>query len=272
MRLVIHKTHEDASLWAAYYIADRINAWQQDRPLVMALPTGSSPLLIYRELIRQVKEKKLSFANVHSFNLDEYLGLPGDHPQSYRHFMREHFFDHIDIDPAHTHIPDGMAQDPAEECRLYEKAIDSMGGIELLLGGMGSDGHIAFNEPGSSLQSLTRIVNLAEETRQANARFFGGDPAQVPAQALTMGVGTIMEAREVVIIVSGRGKARALRAVVEEGVNHLRSLSCLQMHPHATIVCDEEAVGEMHYRNVHYFMDIEKTTIQQFRERVRNNG
>ena len=273
MRVIIHKSHEDASLWAAWYITDRINAClkSSEKPFVMALPTGSSPLLIYRELIRQVKEGSLSFARVHTFNLDEYAGLPADHPQSYRHFMMENLFSHIDIDLANVRIPNGMAEDPMEECRLYEEAIARAGGIELFLGGMGSDGHVAFNEPGSSLSSRTRIKTLTEETRIANARFFGGDPSSVPATALTVGVGTVMDAREVVIIVSGKNKARALQAVVEEGLNHMWTLSCLQMHRRAIIVCDEDAAEEMKVRTVRYFMDIERDTIKVFNERAKTN-
>jgi glucosamine-6-phosphate deaminase len=266
MRLVIHKNHEDASRWAAFYIADRINTYikTKGKSFVLGLPTGSSPLLIYRELIKMNRDGALSFAGVHTFNMDEYAGLPADHPQSYRCFMNENLFNHIDINLAHTRLLDGMAKDPAEECRLYEEAITKAGGIELFLGGMGSDGHIAFNEPGSSLQSRTRVKTLTEETRLANARFFGGDPAKVPATALTVGVGTVMDAREVMVIVSGRNKARALRAVVEEGLNHMWTLSCLQMHPRAVIVCDEDATEELMVKTIRYFTDIERETIYIF--------
>jgi len=267
MRLVIHENHENASLWAARHIAERIGAHgKTEKPFVLGLPTGDSPKLIYGELIRRVKEKKLSFANVRTFNMDEYIGLPADHPQSYRRFMQENLFDHIDIDPANTRVPNGMAEDLEAECREYEEAIGRAGGIELFLGGMGSDGHIAFNEPGSSLRSRTRIKTLTEETRTANARFFGGNPEKVPSTALTVGVGTVMDAREVVIIVSGRNKARALQAVVEEGVNHVWTLSCLQMHPKATIVCDESATEEMRVKTVNYFKDIERETLRGFGE------
>ena len=272
MRLIIHKNHENASLWAAFYISDRINTFRQktEKPFVLGLPTGSSPLLIYRELVRQVKEGRLSFANVHTFNMDEYVGLPADHSQSYRYFMMENLFNHVDINMANVHILNGMADDLTEECRLYEEAIAAGGGIELFLGGMGSDGHIAFNEPGSSLSSRTRIKTLTGETRIANARFFGGDPAKVPATALTVGVGTVMDAREVLIIVSGKNKARALRAVVEEGLNHMWTLSCLQTHPRAIIVCDEDAADEMMLKTVRYFTDIERETIKIFNDRVNN--
>jgi glucosamine-6-phosphate deaminase len=207
------------------------------------------------------KEGQLSFKNVRTFNMDEYIGLPAAHPQSYHFFMMENLFNHIDINHKHIHIPDGMAKDPEKECELYEKAIAKEGGIDLFLGGMGSDGHIAFNEPGSSLNSRTRVKTLTDETKMVNSRFFGGDPSKVPGTALTVGVGTVMDAREVVIIVSGRGKARALKAVVEEGINHIWTLSCLQMHPKAIIVCDEDATEELKAGTVKYFKDIEKDAI-----------
>jgi len=261
MRLIIHQDHEKASVWAAKYIAEKISC-EQKKPFILGLPTGSSPLLIYREFIKMHKEGKLSFKNVRSFNMDEYIGLPDSHPQSYHFFMNENLFKHIDIDPKHVHILDGMAKDPEKECKLYEEAIAAEGGIDLFLGGMGSDGHIAFNEPGSSLYSRTRIKTLTAETRMANARFFDSDPSKVPATALTVGVGTVMDAREVVIIVTGRSKARAIHAVVEEGVNHMWTLSCLQLHPKAIIVCDEEATEELKVGTVKYFKDIEKDAIK----------
>ena len=268
MRLIIHKNYEDASRWAAFYISDRITTHQktQERPFVLGLPTGDSPRLIYRELVRQCREGMLSFANVRTFNIDEYIGLPADHPQSYHYFMMENLFNHIDIKPENTHFLDGMANDPQQECRRYEQAIATEGGIDLFLGGMGSDGHIAFNEPGSSLSSRTRVKTLTEETRNANARFFGGESSKVPPTAMTVGIGTVMDAREVLIIVSGKNKARALRAVVEEGLNHLWTLSCLQMHPKAIIVCDEDATDEMTVRTVRYFKEIEKEIMKSFGE------
>jgi len=258
MRLVIHQDYERASCWAAGYIASRINTYQKDKPFVLGLPTGSSPLGIYSEFIKMHKEGKLSFKNVRTFNMDEYIGLSADHPQSYRYFMMENLFKHIDIDHQHIHLLNGIASDPEKECILYEEAIAKEGGIELFLGGMGSDGHIAFNEPGSSLVSRTRVKTLTKETRDSNARFFDGDFSKVPTTALTVGVGTVMEAREVLIIVSGKNKARALRAVVEEGINHMWTLSCLQMHPKAIIVCDEDATEKLNADIVEYFKDIEK--------------
>jgi glucosamine-6-phosphate deaminase len=257
MRLIIQEDHEKAGRWAAGYIADRINRPREERPFVLGLPTGSSPLGIYRELITLHKAGRISFARVRSFNMDEYVGLPGDHPQSYHRFMWDNFFSHIDIAGENVHIPNGMAADLEAECAAYEEAIVSAGGIDLFLGGMGADGHIAFNEPGSSLHSRTRVKTLTRDTKIANARFFGGDPEQVPSTALTVGVGTIMDAREVLIIVTGHHKARALQAAVEGGVNHMWTLSCLQMHPRAIIVCDEDATDELKVGTVRYFRDIE---------------
>jgi len=262
MRLIIHPDSQKASLWTAKYIADRINAFDREKPFVLGLPTGSSPLGIYREFIKMHNEGKLSFKNVRTFNMDEYVGLPPDHPQSYHHFMMENLFNHIDIDQKNIHILNGIAKDPHEECKLYEQAIAAEGGIELFLGGMGGDGHVAFNEPGSSLASRTRLKTLTKGTKTANARFFGGDPEKVPDTALTVGVGTVMDAREVVIIVTGGSKARALSAVVEEGINHMWTLSCLQMHQNAIIVCDEEATEELKTETVRYFKDIENDTIK----------
>jgi len=261
MRLLIHKSYEKACLWAANYITDKINANKEKKPFVLGLPTGSSPLGIYREFVKMHKDGKLSFKNVHTFNMDEYIGLTEDHPQSYHRFMMDNLFNHIDIDRRHVHILDGMAKDPENECRAYEEAIAAEGGIDLFLGGMGTDGHIAFNEPGSSLASRTRIKTLTEETKAANARFFDGDKTKVPGTALTVGVGTVMDAREVMIIVNGRNKARALKAVIEDGINHMWTLSCLQTHPKAIIVCDDEATEELKVGTVKYFKDIEKNNI-----------
>ena len=182
--------------------------------------------------------------------------------------MMENFFDHIDIDRKHIHILNGLAPDLEKECRLYEEAIAAEGGIELFLGGMGNDGHIAFNEPGSSLRSRTRIKILTDETRVANSRFFDDDISKVPSTALTVGVGTVMDSREVIIIVNGSAKARALQAVVEGGISHMWTVSTLQMHQRAIIVCDEEATEELRVKTVKYFKDIEQGTLKSFQERV----
>lgn len=264
MRLIIRRDYEAVSDWAANFVARRILAYgrgkgaQPDaRNFVMGLPTGSSPLGMYARLRALYAGGKLGFKRVSTFNMDEYVGIPEDHPQSYHTFMRKELFGAVDIDPANAHILNGNAADPEAECRAYEAAIEAAGGIDLFVGGVGADGHIAFNEPGSSLNSRTRVKTLTKETRQANARFFGGDPEAVPATALTVGVGTIMAAREVLIIVSGRNKARALRHAIEEGVNHLWTFSCLQLHPKGVVVCDEDATEELRVGTVRYFNEIE---------------
>jgi glucosamine-6-phosphate deaminase len=258
MRLIIHKDYEEVSRWTAKYISGRINAAGKENPFVLGLPTGSSPLGTYRELIALHKQGSLSFANVVTFNMDEYAGLPDDHPQSYHRFMWDNFFSHIEIDKNKIHILDGMAKDPVKECEAYEAAIAASGGIDLFLGGVGADGHIAFNEPGSSLTSRTRVKVLTQDTRMDNARFFEGDLSKVPCTALTVGVGTVMDAREVVIIVTGRNKARALQQAVEGGVSHMCTLSCLQMHQRAVIVCDEAATEELKVGTVRYFLSVNR--------------
>jgi len=264
MRLLIHKSYENVCRWTTGYIMKRIGDFKPspEKPFVLGLPTGASPLGVYKKLIPICSEKWLSFSNVITFNMDEYLGLPADHPQSYRRFMKDNFFDAIDIKGENIHILDGMAPDPEAECRAYEEAIKAAGGIELFLGGTGVNGHIAFNEPGSSFSSRTRVVTLTDDTRKANARFFGDDPAKVPERALTVGIGTVMDAREVLIIVSGRQKAKALQAAVEGEVSEQCPLSCLKKNEKAIIVCDEEAAEELKFGTVRHFQEIEKAEIK----------
>jgi glucosamine-6-phosphate deaminase len=255
MRLVIRKDYESVSKWAAEYVAKQIRL--AGRPFVLGLPTGSSPEGMYRELAAIHKTGRVSLRDVVTFNMDEYVGLPADHPQSYHTFMWTKLFSHVDVQKKNVHILDGMAVDLDAECRSYEAAITAAGGIDLFVGGVGADGHIAFNEPGSSLASRTRLKTLTLETRQANARFFGGDIEQVPATALTIGVGTFMAAREVLVLVSGRAKARALHHAIEEGINHLWTISSLQLHAKAIVVCDEDATMELKVGTVRYFQEIE---------------
>jgi glucosamine-6-phosphate deaminase len=258
MRLVIRPDYAAVSAWAANYIARRINeAAAARRDFVLGLPTGSSPLGTYEKLIALHRAGKVSFAGVTTFNMDEYVGLPAGDPQSYRSFMCEKLFAKVDMDPGRANIPDGDAPDLEAECARYEAAIARSGGIDLFLGGVGADGHIAFNEPGSSLSSRTRVKTLTQDTKNVNSRFFGGDPSKVPSTALTVGVGTIMSAREVLILVSGHNKARALHHAIEEGVNHLWTVSCLQLHPKAVIVCDEDSTMELKVGTVRYFDEIE---------------
>mmetsp|Transcript_9027 Transcript_9027/g.13515 ORF Transcript_9027/g.13515 Transcript_9027/m.13515 type:complete len:339 (+) Transcript_9027:53-1069(+) len=260
MRVIIEEGFEQVSSWVARYIKKRILEFNPTakRPFVLGLPTGSSPLGTYKELIKFYKKGEISFKHVVTFNMDEYVGLPKSHSESYHTFMWENLFQHIDILPQNVFILDGNAEDLEKECERFEKEIKNRGGIELFLGGVGTDGHIAFNEPGSSLSSRTRVKTLAYETVVANARFFGGDLEKVPKMALTVGVGTIMDAREVVIIVSGNRKARALATAIEGGVNHMCTLSMLQMHPKGCIVCDEDATNELRVRTVKYFKGLAK--------------
>lgn len=260
MRLIIKQDYQSISQWAAGYVVARINAAKPtaERPFVLGLPTGSSPLGMYKALIEANKAGKVSFQHVVTFNMDEYIGLPEGHPESYHSFMWNNFFSHIDIKKEHVHILNGNAADPLKECADYEEAIKAAGGIDLFLGGIGPDGHIAFNEPGSSLSSRTRIKTLTTDTIIANSRFFEGDVNKVPKTAMTVGVGTVMDAREVLILVNGHSKARALQQAVEGAVNQMWTITALQLHPHGIIVADEAACAELKVGTYNYFKDIER--------------
>ncbi len=259
MRLIIQENPAQVARWAAEYIIGRIRAKAQcsDAPFVLGLPTGSTPLETYKELVRRHKAGKVSFRNVVTFNMDEYVGLPEEHPESYHSFMRHNFFSHIDIRPENIHILNGNAPDLAQECADYEAAIEAAGGIDLFLGGVGEDGHIAFNEPFSSLSSRTRVKTLTPDTIAVNARFFGGDTSLVPTRALTVGVGTILAAREVVILATGHKKARAVRHGIEGSYNHQWTISALQTHPSGIVACDEAAADELRVATYRYFKNIE---------------
>jgi glucosamine-6-phosphate deaminase len=260
MRVIILDDYSLMSRWAANYVVEKINQKKPtaDNPFVLGCPTGSSPLGMYKELIRHYKEGDVSFENVVTFNMDEYVGLPKEHRESYYSFMWSNFFSHIDIKKENVHILNGNAPDLVEECENYERQIEAYGGIDLFLGGIGPDGHIAFNEPGSSLTSKTRIKTLNTDTIIANSRFFDNDINQVPKQALTVGVGTVMAAREVLVLCNGHNKARALKHAIEESINHMWTVSAIQMHPHGIIVCDEAACAEIKVGTYKYFKDKEK--------------
>lgn len=263
MRVIIEENYESLSRWAAEHVIERINKFNPtpDHPFVLGLPTGSSPEGMYARLVKACQEGRVSFKNVLTFNMDEYVGLPESHPQSYHSFMARNLFDHIDCPKENIHILNGNAKDLEVECKAYEEKIKAVGGIDLFIGGIGPDGHIAFNEPCSSLTSRTRIKTLTSDTIIANSRFFDNDVNKVPKHALTVGVGTVMDAKEVMILCNGHHKARALQAVVEGPVTHYWTISVLQQHPHGIIVCDEPATDDLKVGTYRYFKDIEKDNI-----------
>ncbi|QEN05230.1 glucosamine-6-phosphate deaminase [Thiospirochaeta perfilievii] len=263
MRVIIQKDYDNVSKWTAAFIAKKIKDANptEEKPYVLGLPTGSTPIGVYKELIRLNKEGYVSFKNVLTFNMDEYVGLPEDHEQSYHTFMWTNFFNHIDINEKNVNILNGNAKDLDLECQQYEEKIANAGGIDLFMGGIGPDGHIAFNEPGSSLESLTRIKTLTQDTIIANSRFFNNDVNQVPKTALTVGVKTVMSAKTVVILATGHNKSLALHKVVEEGVNHMWTVSALQLHRNGIIVCNDAATVELKVGTVNYFKDIETNNL-----------
>ncbi|MDR1738208.1 MAG: glucosamine-6-phosphate deaminase [Candidatus Symbiothrix sp.] len=263
MRLIIQKDYASLSKWAAHYVASKIKQSNPSasRPFVLGLPTGSSPLGMYQNLIELHRQQLVSFRHVVTFNMDEYVGLPEDHPESYHSFMWNNFFKHIDILPENIHILNGNATDLAAECAQYEAAIRAAGGIDLFLGGVGADGHIAFNEPGSSLASRTRVKSLTTDTIILNSRFFNNDVNQVPKTALTVGVATVTDAKEVLILVNGHNKAQALAQAVEGAISQKWTITALQQHPHSIIVCDEAACEELRVGTYRYFKDIEKDNL-----------
>ncbi len=259
MRVIIKESYNDCALWAANYIVNRINSFgpTKGKPFVLGLPTGSTPLAIYKELIEMYKKGIVSFENVVTFNMDEYIGLLPENKQSYHYFMWNNFFQHINIKESNVNILNGMAENPVEECEKYEEKIRKYGGIKLFLGGVGSDGHIAFNEPYSSLASRTRIKTLNSTTIKDNSRFFNHNIKLTPRTALTVGIGTIMDAEEVLIVATGLAKANAVRDAIEGPVTQASTISALQMHKKSIIVCDEEATNELKVKTVKYFKSIE---------------
>jgi glucosamine-6-phosphate deaminase len=250
MEVVISTAPDEAAKLAADAISELIG----HRPeAVLGVATGSTPLLIYDELGRRVAQGALSLAKARAFMLDEYVGLPADHPQRYRTVIREEFVDKVDIDPAQVFGPDGLAADLASACEAYEQAIADAGGVDLQILGIGTDGHIAFNEPGSSLASRTRIKTLTSQTRRDNARFFGGDVEAVPDHCLTQGIGTILQARHILLVASGRGKAEAVHQLVEGPVSAMWPATALQLHPHVTVLLDTAAASRLQLAS--YFIE-----------------
>lgn len=226
--------------------ANEICALLQRNPdAVLGLATGSSPASIYDQLAMRCAGGEVSFARSQAFTLDEYVGLRADHPERYRNVVDSAFTSRVDISPDAVHSPDGLAQDILAACAAYERAITDAGGIDLQILGIGTDGHIAFNEPGSSLASRTRIKTLTGQTRLDNARFFDGDLDSVPTHCLTQGLGTIMSARHVILVATGQGKAQAVRELVEGAVSAMWPATVLQHHPHVSVLVDEEAAAQL---------------------------
>eukprot|EP00754_Rhynchopus_humris_P047488 Rhum_TRINITY_DN7083_c0_g6::Rhum_TRINITY_DN7083_c0_g6_i1::g.21714::m.21714/K02564/nagB, GNPDA; glucosamine-6-phosphate deaminase len=261
MRIIISDTPNDVAAAASEHIIKRINEFKPtpEKPFVMGLPTGGTPVKTYQKLIQAHRDGRVCFSNVVTFNMDEYVGLPEEHPESYHSFMQNNFFSFVNVPKENINILNGNAEDLAAECQRYEDKIASYGGIHLFMGGLGHDGHIAFNEPGSALQSRTRVKSLNRETVEANARFFGGDLSKVPTMSLTVGIATILDAKEVLFLVTGAAKALALANCIEGSISHMWTGSALQLHPKATIVCDEMATMELRVRTVRYFKDLQKS-------------
>ena len=259
MKVIINKTAEEASVWAARHIVAAIKAKAQitDKPFVLGLPTGGTPVRTYEELVRMYKAGEISFKNVITFNMDEYVALDEAHPESYHSFMKRNFFDHVDVPAGNINILNGNAPDLQKECEEYEKKIVAAGGIDLFLGGVGEDGHLAFNEPYTSLQSRTHVQALNYDTLLVNSRFFDNDFNKVPKKALSVGIATVLDAKEVLIEAFGHKKARAIAAAVEGPITHTCTLSALQNHPNGVIVADELAVGEIKVNTYKFFKEQE---------------
>jgi glucosamine-6-phosphate deaminase len=254
MEVIIKSSYQEMSKAAAEIVASVVKA----RPdAVLGLATGSTPLGLYKELIRMHREEGLDFSRVTTFNLDEYVGLTPDHPQSYHYFMHENLFKHINAQPQSINVPSGIAEDYMAYCEWYEEQIEDAGGIDIQVLGIGSDGHIAFNEPGSSLASRTRVKTLAEQTIQDNARFFE-KKQDVPVYAVTMGVETILEAGTLILLANGAGKADAVAAAVEGPVSCMCTASAIQLHPDGLVFLDEAAAAKLSMREYYQWIQAKK--------------
>ena len=243
MRLIVSR--QDIGLWAATLIKKRVQAFAPtaQKPFVLGLPTGGTVEGMYAYLCDFCQKGEINFQHIITFNMDEYVGLPMQNPQSYHYYMQHHLFNGVNIPSAQAHILNGLAKDLQQECDRYERAIEQAGGIHLFLGGVGRNGHLAFNEPGSSFTSRTRPVALEPNTRQANARFFEGDISRVPAQALSVGIGTVLDAKEILFLASGKHKAQAVARLSLGEVTPQWPITALKTHPFATLLVDEEAAS-----------------------------
>ncbi len=260
MEVKISSTYEQLSRQAAEFVAELLNAKPN---AVLGLATGSSPLGLYRELVRMHREEGLDFSQVTTFNLDEYVGLPAEHSQSYHYFMYENLFKHINVPKARIHIPSGTTKNYRAFCQWYEDRIKECGGIDMQVLGIGSDGHIAFNEPTSSLASRTRLKTLARQTIEDNARFFDSTE-EVPIYAITMGVGTILEARHLLLVANGESKADAVAKMIEGPVTSMVTASALQLHPHAKVFIDSAAASKLTMREYYEWIHAKKPGAPRF--------
>lgn len=256
MRLLV--SQHNIGKWAAYYVYKKIREFKptKSKPFVLGLPTGSTPLDMYKELIKFNQQKLLSFKHVITFNMDEYVSLPDDHPKSYHYYMFNNFFNHIDIDHKNVNILNGNATYLDYECKVFEEKIAGFGGMELIIGGIGEDGHIAFNEPGSSLNSVTRVKTLNYSTILASSRLFGDKVEDTPTLALTMGIKTILDANEVLIMAKGLNKSQAVAHAIEGSVSSMCPVTALQMHRKAVMLCDEYAAFELKLKTIRYFENL----------------
>lgn len=259
MRVIFLNTSDEIAQWVAHYIVYKINFFNptNNNPFVLGLPTGSTPIKTYNQLIKMYQSGKISFKNVIVFTMDEYLGISCESTESYYKFIHKNFINHIDILKKNVNFLDGNAKNLQYECQRYEDKIKKYGGVHLFIGGVGNDGHLAFNEPGSSLTSRTRVQNLSKETRLSNSRFFNNNINHVPKFALTIGLATLLESHEIIIIATGQDKAIAVQAAIEEGINHMWAISYLQLHPKSILVCDELSTMELKIKTVKYFQELE---------------
>jgi glucosamine-6-phosphate deaminase len=266
MEVLIVKDRNELAKAASDIIAGQVRSKPES---VLGLATGSTPEDTYKLLVKAHQEDGLDFSGVRTFNLDEYLGLPREHDQSYYWFMHDRLFNHVNIKPENINLPDGMAADPDEACRQYEEKIDAAGGIDLQLLGVGSDGHIGFNEPGSSLSSRTRVKTLTEQTIKDNARlFFHGNEAEVPRFSITMGVASILDADQLLLLATGDHKAAIVKALVEGPVTAAVTASALQLHPHATVLIDEAAASKLEHLDYYRWVQSQKPAYEKLKARL----
>ncbi len=254
MEVIIKSKYDQMSRAAAQVVADVLNAKPN---AVLGMATGSTPLGLYKELVRMHRDEGLDFSQVTTFNLDEYVGLPVDHDQSYHYFMHENFFQHVNVPKQNIYIPSGTTNNYHAFCQWYEHRIQQCGGIDIQILGIGSDGHIAFNEPTSSLSSRTRLKTLAKPTIDDNSRFFD-KREDVPIYAITMGVGTILEARQLLLVANGKGKANAIAQMIEGPVTSMITASALQLHSSVHVFIDEDAAGELKMREYYDWIQKKK--------------